>query len=75
MAIDQKTWQQLLEAIFVMNSAGNHSSFGEAVVVGLSRLIVADVTAFQVLDRTADCPGKSKACDNPAGSGSPSRAH
>jgi DNA-binding CsgD family transcriptional regulator len=53
MAIPQKTWQQLLEAIFVMNSADNHSSFGEAVVAGLSRLIVADVTIFQVLDRKA----------------------
>ena len=51
MAISQKTWQQLLEAIFVMNSADNHSSFGEAVVAGLSRLVVADVTIFQVLDR------------------------
>jgi len=53
MAIDQKTWQQLLDAIFVMNSADNHSSFGEAVVAGLSRLVVADVTIFQVLDRKA----------------------
>ena len=53
MAIPQKTWQQLLDAIFVMNSAANHSSFGEAVVDGLSRLIVADVTIFQVLDRKA----------------------
>ncbi len=51
MAISSKTWRQLLEAIFVMNSADSHSSFGEAVVAGLSRLIVADVTIFQVLDR------------------------
>lgn len=51
MAIPQKTWQQLLDAIFVTNSADNHSSFGEAVVAGLSQLIVADVTIFQVLDR------------------------
>lgn len=34
-----------------MNSADNHSSFGEAVVAGLSRLVTADVTIFQVLDR------------------------
>lgn len=51
MAITQKTWQQLLDAIFVINSADNHSSFGEAVVTGLSQLVVADVTIFQVLDR------------------------
>lgn len=51
MAISQKTWQQLLEAILVMNSADDHSSFGEAVVAGLSRLVEADVTIFQVLDR------------------------
>ena len=51
MAISQTTWQHLLDAIFVMNSAGNHSSFGEAVVAGLSRLVVAEVTIFQVLDR------------------------
>jgi hypothetical protein len=46
MAIDQRTWQQLLDAIFVMNSADNHSSFGEAVVAGLSPLMAADVTIF-----------------------------
>ena len=51
MPIHQKTWQQLLDAIFVMNSADNHSSFGEAVVAGLSKLVVADVTIFQILDR------------------------
>lgn len=51
MAIKRKTWQQLLNAIFVMNSANEHSSFGEAVVAGLSGLIVADVTIFQVLER------------------------
>ena len=53
MAINRKQWRQLLDAIFVMNSADNYSSFGEAVVVGLSRLVRADVTIFQVLDRKA----------------------
>lgn len=51
MAIELKTWQHLLDAVFIMNSADNYSSFGEAVVAGLSRLVVADVTIFQVLDR------------------------
>lgn len=53
MAIPQKNWQQLLDAIFVMNAADNHTSFGEAVVAGLSQLVLADVTIFQVLDRKA----------------------
>jgi DNA-binding CsgD family transcriptional regulator len=47
----KKTWQQLLDAILVVNSADNHSSFGEAVVAALSQLVVADVTIFQVLDK------------------------
>jgi DNA-binding CsgD family transcriptional regulator len=50
-AIDPKTWRELFEAVYEMNSAGTYEDFG-AVVAGLSRLIVAEVTVFQVLDRT-----------------------
>lgn len=50
MSIDQTTWQQLLGAIYEINSAPSHSSFSEAVVAGLSRVITADVAVFHVLD-------------------------
>ena len=53
MRIDQPIWQKLLDAIYGMNSADGQSSFGEAVVAGLSRIVRADVTVFQVLDREA----------------------
>lgn len=55
MAINHKTWQRLLDAILEINSAENHTSFGEAVVAGLSKLVVADVTIFHVLDRKTQC--------------------
>ena len=53
MRIDQHTWQKLLDAVYEMNSAQSHSSFSEAVVAGLSRIVAADVVVFQVLDREA----------------------
>ncbi len=53
MAINPKTWKELFEAVYEMNSAENHADFGTAVVAGLNRLIVADVTVFQVLDRAS----------------------
>lgn len=49
--IQPQTWQKLLAAIYEMNSAHSHTSFSEAVVAGLSRIVAADVTVFQVLDR------------------------
>jgi DNA-binding CsgD family transcriptional regulator len=51
--VDQQTWQNLLEAVYEMNSADGHSSFSEAVVAGLRRIVAADVVVFQVLDREA----------------------
>jgi DNA-binding CsgD family transcriptional regulator len=51
MHLDHQNWQNLLEAIYEMNSADGHSSFSEAVVSGLSRIVAADVVVFQVLDR------------------------
>ena len=53
MPIDPPTWQKLLDAVYAINSADSHSSFSEAVVAGLSRIMVADVVVFQVLDREA----------------------
>ena len=53
MLLDWQTWQTLLAAIYEMNAADNHADFASAVVVGLRRLIEADVTVFQILDRTA----------------------
>lgn len=43
-----------------MNSADCHSSFSEAVVAGLSRIVAADVVAFQVPTRRASpsIPGR-----------------
>jgi hypothetical protein len=49
--IAPQTWQKLLDSVYEMNSAESHSSFGEAVVAGLSRIVVADVVVFQVPDR------------------------
>jgi len=53
MPIAPDTWRKLLDAVYEMNSAESHSSFGEAVVAGLSCILVADVVVFQVLDREA----------------------
>jgi len=53
-SIDHQTWPKLLGAVYEMNSADSHSSFSEAVVAGLSRMVVADVVVFQVLDRKAE---------------------
>lgn len=52
--IDHPTSQKLLAAIYEMNSADSHSSFSEAVVAGLSRIVRAEVVVFQVLDRVAE---------------------
>lgn len=52
MQFDSHTWQTLLEAVYDMNAAANHADFASAVVTGLQRLIDADVTVFQVFDRT-----------------------
>lgn len=51
MPIDPKTWRELFEAVYEIHSAKNHADFASAVVVGMQRLITADVTVFQVLDR------------------------
>jgi DNA-binding CsgD family transcriptional regulator len=48
--IDPNTWQQLLDTVYAMNSAGCRASFSEMVVAGLSRIIAADVVVFHVLD-------------------------
>ncbi len=53
MRIAPQTWQKLLDAVYEMNSADSHTSFSEAVVGGLSRIVAADVAVFQVLDREA----------------------
>lgn len=53
MPVDHQTWQKLLGAIYEMNSADSQSSFSEAVVSGLSRIVEAEVAVFQVLDRAA----------------------
>ena len=50
MSIDPNTWQQLLDTLYGIHSASDHTSFGERVVEGLSRLIAADVIVFHVLD-------------------------
>jgi len=50
MPIHPNSWQQLLDTIYEIHSAGNHTSFSERVVSGLSRMIVADVVVFHVLD-------------------------
>lgn len=50
MPVDLNIWRRLLETLYSINSADDHSSFGEVVVAGLSRLIVADVAVFHVLD-------------------------
>lgn len=51
MTIDPQTWRELFEAVYEMNSAESHVDFAEAVVVGMTRLIDAEVSVFQVLDR------------------------
>lgn len=51
MAIAPQTWRELLEAVYEINSATNHGDFATAVVAGMRKLIAADVTVFQVLDR------------------------
>jgi len=50
MPINPYIWQQLLDTVYEIHSAGDHSSFSECVVAGLSRLITADVVVFHVLD-------------------------
>lgn len=50
MPIDPNTWQQLLDTVYAMNSAGSHTSFSEAVIAGFSEIIAADVAVFHVLD-------------------------
>ncbi len=52
MPIAPQTWRELFEAVYEMNSAGNHTAFADAVVAGMIRLIRAEVAIFQVLDRT-----------------------
>ncbi len=54
MAIAPKVWRELLEAVYEINSATNHGDFASAVVAGMRKLIAADVTVFQVLDRTRE---------------------
>jgi DNA-binding CsgD family transcriptional regulator len=54
MPIDPETWRELFEAVYEINSAKNHADFASAAVAAMRRLITADVTVFQVLDRTAE---------------------
>lgn len=51
MPSDPQTWRELFEAAYKINSAKNHADFGVAVVAGMRRLIKAEITVFQVLDR------------------------
>lgn len=51
MPIDSNTWRELFEAVYEINSADNHADFGAAVVAGMIRLIRAELSVFQVLDR------------------------
>ncbi len=50
MPIASNIWQQLLNTVLEMNSAGCRMAFSETVVTGLSRMIKADVIVFHVLD-------------------------
>lgn len=54
MPIAPKTWRELFEAVYEINSAKNHEDFGAAVVAGMRKLVVADVVVFQVLDRAKE---------------------
>jgi DNA-binding CsgD family transcriptional regulator len=51
MSIEPQTWRELFEAVYEINSAKNHSDFAAAVVAGMIRLIPAEVSVFQLLDR------------------------
>jgi len=51
MPIDSAEWPQILQAVYEMNSATCHADFAGAVVAGMLRLIPAEVSVFQVLDR------------------------
>jgi len=53
MPTNPNPWQQLLDTVYEIHSAGDHTSFSERVVTGLSRLIAADVVVFFVLDTKA----------------------
>jgi DNA-binding CsgD family transcriptional regulator len=53
MPIDVNTWRELFEAVYEMNSAKDHADFATAVVTGMIRLIPAQVSVFQVLDRVS----------------------
>ena len=53
MAITPKTWRALFEAVYEMNSATDHADFGTSVVAAMMRLVRADVSVFQVLDRAS----------------------
>ncbi len=48
---DPGTWRALFDAVYEMNSAATHADFGAAVVAAMLRLIQADLSVFQVLDR------------------------
>jgi DNA-binding CsgD family transcriptional regulator len=49
--IDPKIWGELLDAVYRMNAAQSRDDFAASVVAGMQRLVVADVTVFQVFDR------------------------
>jgi len=51
--MEPKTWRELFDAVYEMNSATNHADFAASVVAGMSRLIESDVVHFQVLDRAS----------------------
>jgi DNA-binding CsgD family transcriptional regulator len=51
MPIDPKTWRELFEAVYEINSAKDHADFATSVVAGMRKLITADLTVFQVFDR------------------------
>ncbi|HSI84925.1 MAG TPA: LuxR C-terminal-related transcriptional regulator [Candidatus Methylacidiphilales bacterium] len=53
MPIDPATWSELFAAVYEVNAASSHSDFAGAVVSGMSRLISAEVSIYQLLDRTS----------------------
>jgi DNA-binding CsgD family transcriptional regulator len=51
MPLSSRTWKELSQAVYEINSASNHADFASSVVAAMCRLIDADVAIFQALDR------------------------
>ena len=51
--INPSQWGPLFDAVYEMNTAGDHADFLTAVVSGLARLIPADLAIVHVLDRSS----------------------